>query len=78
RSALKMDWLYLTQTINTSCANRRGKYKSAYQICNFGETEVDALWRYLNGAVDPRLSQTLGQIDSSGGGGHANDESANP
>ncbi|AIP52817.1 BBE domain-containing protein [Burkholderia pseudomallei] len=78
RSALKMDWLYLTQTINTSGANRRGKYKSAYQIGNFGETEVDALWRYLNGADDPRLSQTLVQIDSYGGCVNANDESANP
>ncbi|KVE34880.1 BBE domain-containing protein [Burkholderia sp. BDU5] len=78
RNALKMDWLYLTQMINPSGANRRGKYKSAYQIGNFDNTEIDALWTYLNTRDDPRLNQTLVQIDSYGGCVNTNDESTNP
>ncbi|AJX31215.1 BBE domain-containing protein [Burkholderia oklahomensis] len=78
QNALKMDWLYLTQMINQSGANQRGKYKSAYQIGNFGDTEIDALWTYLNTRDDPRLNQTLVQIDSYGGCVNTNDESTNP
>jgi hypothetical protein len=78
QDALSMDWLYLTQMINDSGANQRGKYKSAYQAGNFANTEISALWTHLNGATDPRLSQTLVQIDSYGGRINTNDETTNP
>ncbi|HWW05557.1 BBE domain-containing protein [Collimonas sp.] len=64
--ALHMDWLYLTQMLNGSGNNQRGKYKSSYQVGNFGETEIDALWNNLNND-DTAQTQSLVQIDSYGG-----------
>ncbi|MFC5476317.1 FAD-binding protein [Paraherbaspirillum soli] len=66
KDALRLDWLPLTQLINGSGANQRGKYKSSYQIGNFTDTEIDALWNNLNND-DPVLTQSLVQIDSYGG-----------
>ncbi|PVZ16046.1 MULTISPECIES: FAD-binding oxidoreductase [unclassified Pseudomonas] len=62
-----MDWLYLTQMINGSGSNQCGKYKSFYQITNFGTEEIDAIWEHLYESTDPALSQALLQIDSYGG-----------
>ncbi len=73
-----MDWLYATQTINGSGDNQRGKYKSYYQVGNFGDSEITALWNGLNGADNPLLNQALVQIDSYGGCINRNDESTNP
>ncbi|MEI2267192.1 BBE domain-containing protein [Erwinia sp. CGal63] len=73
-----MDWLYATQTINGSGDNQRGKYKSAYQVGNFGDTEITALWNNLNGSDDPLLTKALVQIDSYGGCINANNETSNP
>lgn len=67
RHARLMDWLYLTQMINGSGSNQCGKYKSFYQIGNFGIEEVDAIWKYLYESSDPALNQALLQIDSYGG-----------
>jgi hypothetical protein len=76
--ARRMDWLYLTQTINGSGDNQRGKYKSAYQKLQFGQTELDAMWHYLNVADCPEMNQMLVQFDSYGGCINANNESTNP
>jgi FAD/FMN-containing dehydrogenase len=65
--ALHMDWLYLTQMLNGSGNNQRGKYKSSYQIGNFGQTEIDALWHNLNDSTQTDQTQSLVQIDSYGG-----------
>lgn len=67
-NAQEMDWLTLTQTINGSGANQRGKYKSEYRIGGYSPAEIDVLWQrfYVEGG-DPRLNQTLVQIDSYGG-----------
>jgi len=73
-----MDWLWLTETINGSGSNMRNKYKSAYHIADFTDTQITALWDNLNGSDDIRLNQTLVQIDSYGGCINTNDESANP
>lgn len=73
-----MDWLYATQTINGSGANQRGKYKSAYQNANFGNTEIAALWNNLNATDDPLLNQALVQIDSYGACINRNNETTNP
>ncbi|MFY3859428.1 FAD-binding protein [Achromobacter xylosoxidans] len=76
--AQQMDWLWLTQSINGSGSNQRGKYKSAYHKANFSDVEIMAMWEYLNGSDDPRLNQALVQIDSYGGRINRNDEAANP
>lgn len=73
-----MDWLYVTQTLNGSGDNQRGKYKSAYQKGQFGQQELDTLWHRLNDASETRLTQMLVQYDSYGGCINTNDETANP
>lgn len=63
-----MDWLYITQMINTSGNNQRGKYKSAYQVENFTDEECDALYNNLSiPSKDGTFNQSLVQIDSYGG-----------
>lgn len=63
-----MDWIYLTQTVNGSGANHRGKYKSVYQNAQFSPAMCDALWTHLTTATsERRFRQTLVQIDSYGG-----------
>ena len=78
QDARLMDWLWLTQNINGSGSNQRGKYKSAYHRANFTDVEITAMWEYLNGTADPRLNQALVQIDSYGGRINRNDETLNP
>ena len=78
QDARLMDWLWLTQNINGSGSNQRGKYKSAYHRANFTDVEITAMWEYLNGTADPRLNQALVQIDSYGGRISRNDETLNP
>lgn len=73
-----MDWLYLTQTINSSGDNQRGKYKSANQKLQFGKTELHAMWNYLNVSGDADMNQMLIQFDYYGGCVNANDETNNP
>ncbi|WP_159567270.1 BBE domain-containing protein [Budvicia diplopodorum] len=73
-----MDWLWLTETINGSGGNMRNKYKSAYHVGNFTNSEITALWDNLNTAYDARLTQAWVQIDSYGGCINSNDELANP
>ncbi|CAI0970229.1 BBE domain-containing protein [Serratia quinivorans] len=78
QDALKMDWLSLTQTLNGSGNNQCGKYKSFYQISDFGETEVNAIWAHFNQLDNPKLNQALLQIDSYGGCINTNNEDDNP
>lgn len=73
-----MDWLYVTQTLNGSGDNQRGKYKSAYQKGQFGQQELDTLWRWLNDTQETRLTQMLVQFDSYGGCINTNNETQNP
>lgn len=73
-----MDWLYVTQTLNGSGENLRGKYKSAYQKGQFGQQELNTLWRKLNDTQENRLTHMLVQYDSYGGSINTNDEIANP
>lgn len=62
----KLPWLNVTQTLNGSGPNRRGKYKSAYMIQPFPESQIEVMWKYL---TDPEYSnaQALVQVDSYGG-----------
>ncbi|MGO2459949.1 MAG: BBE domain-containing protein [Ewingella sp.] len=78
KDARLMDWLYLTQTINGSGDNQRGKYKSCYQKAQFGQRELDTLWNYLNITGRPEMNQMLVQFDSYGGCVNVNDEINNP
>ncbi|MGE8098139.1 BBE domain-containing protein [Pseudomonas fluorescens] len=65
---LLMDWFYITQMINASGNNQRGKYKSAYQVDNFTDAECDAFYDNLSvPSTDGTFSQSLVQIDSYGG-----------
>ena len=70
-NARRMDWIALTQMFNGSGDNRRGKYKSSYQVKPTLAVPVagsDQLWEvlYVYGN-DPRLNASLVQIDSYGG-----------
>ncbi|MBF0035523.1 FAD-binding oxidoreductase [Citrobacter freundii] len=73
-----MDWLFVTQTLNGSGDNQRGKYKSAYQKGQFGQKELDTLWLRLNDTRETRLTQMLVQYDSYGGCINTHDETVNP
>ncbi|WP_164486360.1 hypothetical protein [Pseudomonas synxantha] len=66
--ACLMDWRHISQMINTSGNNQRGKYKSAYKIDNFTDAECDAFYDNLSiPSTDGTFSQSLVQIDSYGG-----------
>lgn len=71
KGAKLFDWLALTEAINDSGMNRRGKYKSAYLKAvsdRFAEGLYDALTRdakYDGSGVD--VSDSVVQIDSYGG-----------
>lgn len=60
-----MPWLEVTQTLDPSGPNQRGKYKSAYMIEPFPAAQIDALWHYL---ADSNFQnpQALVQVDSYG------------
>jgi FAD/FMN-containing dehydrogenase len=62
----RMPWLYATQSLNGSGPNRRGKYKSAYMLKSFPDSQIETMWAILS---DPMKDQThsLVQIDSYGG-----------
>ncbi len=69
-----LPWIDLTQMLNGSGDNRRGKYKSSYMKANFNEMEAVAIYDFLfpteqdieslPSGID--LSETLIQIDSYG------------
>jgi len=65
-SAEVLPWLLVTQTLNGSGPNRRGKYKSSYMIKEFPQSHVTAMWEALSSGALPQ-SQSLLQIDSYGG-----------
>lgn len=63
-----LDWMTISQSINGSGANQRGKYKSEYQILQFTEHACDTLLKYLTAATpEGFFKNTLIQIDSYGG-----------
>ncbi|MCK3861517.1 BBE domain-containing protein [Pseudomonas sp. B329] len=78
QDARLMDWLYVTQMLNGSGNNQHGKYKSFYQVGDFSDMEVNAIWQYFNQAGDAVLNQALLQIDSYGGCINAKDEQECP
>lgn len=78
QDARLMDWLHLTQTLNGSGNNQYGKYKSFYQINDFSDFEIGAIWRYFNQQDDAILNQALLQIDSYGGCVNINNEQETP
>lgn len=67
-SARNMPWLEVTQTLNGSGANQRGKYKSAYMKKGFPEGQIDTIWKWLTIENEqyPANSQALLQVDSYG------------
>ncbi|WP_287880927.1 BBE domain-containing protein [Aquitalea sp.] len=69
---MAMDWIYVTQSINGSGNNQRGKYKSEYQIENFSDEVCKALFNNLTNLNDTAMKQSLVQIDSYGGKINAN------
>lgn len=63
-----IDWLHITQSINGSGSNQRGKYKSDYQINQFSDEMCAALLTHLTTATpDKHFHQSIVQIDSYGG-----------
>ena len=63
--ARTMTWLEATQTLDPSGPNQRGKYKSAYMIEEFPQTQIDVMWEYLTD-TSYHNSQALVQVDSYG------------
>ena len=69
---MAMDWIYVTQSINGSGNNQRGKYKSEYQVENFSNEVCTALFENLTNTADTKMTQSLVQIDAYGGKINAN------
>lgn len=67
-SALHMPWLEVTQSLNGSGANQRGKYKSAYMKQGFPDSQLETIWNWLTvqSREYPANSQALLQVDSYG------------
>ncbi|HEX8067153.1 MAG TPA: FAD-binding oxidoreductase [Thermoleophilaceae bacterium] len=61
----ELPWLYATQTMNGTGANRRGKYKSAYMIEPFPDYQVQVMWTFLSEPTSPNPAALL-QVDSYG------------
>jgi FAD/FMN-containing dehydrogenase len=61
----RMPWLDVTQTLNGSGPNRRGKYKSAYMIEPFPEGQIEVMWKYLTDMKHANPYALL-QVDSYG------------
>lgn len=63
-----MPWLEVTQTLNGSGPNQRGKYKSAYMMQPFPQSQYGKLWQWLTveNSTYPANSQALLQVDSYG------------
>lgn len=61
----------LTETINGSGPNQRGKYKSAYMIKDFPDFQIDVIWKYLtevpDGLTSAEMKDALLQVDMFGG-----------
>jgi len=66
-----LPWLYATQTLDGSGPNQYGKYKSAYMKKPFPDSQVEAIYKWLNttpaGLPAADMSQSLLQVDSYGG-----------
>jgi FAD/FMN-containing dehydrogenase len=63
--AQELSWLWATQQLNGCTPNQRGKYKSAYMIRSFPDSQLAAIWKHLTqpSVKNPR---SLLQIDSYG------------
>lgn len=61
----------LTETINGSGPNQRGKYKSAYMIKDFPDNQIDVMWDHLrsfpDGLTSAEMKDALIQVDMFGG-----------
>lgn len=77
-TARLMPWLEVTQTLNGSGPNQRGKYKSAYMKKGFPTDQIDTIWRWLTveGPDYPPNPHALLQVDSYGGVINAVDSAA--
>lgn len=60
----RLPWLYVTQTLDGSGQNQRGKYKSAYMRKPFPKHQIDTMWKFLSDGFDN--PQALLQVDSYG------------
>ena len=67
-SARRMPWLEVTQTLNGSGANQRGKYKSAYMKRAFPDSQLETIWKWLtvDSSEYPPNKSALLQVDSYG------------
>ncbi|HKK57805.1 FAD-binding protein [Marinobacter sp.] len=72
-SVYDLPWIEMTQLLNGSGENQKGKYKSSSMIGNFDDAEAEAMFKFLTdqNASNPApraadKSQTLIQIDSYG------------
>ncbi|WP_189389340.1 FAD-binding protein [Buttiauxella sp. B2] len=68
-----LPWIDMTQLLNGSGENQKGKYKSSYMITNFTGNEAASIYEFLTDTqtdnvapVSADTSQTLIQIDSYG------------
>lgn len=60
-----MPWLFVTQTLNGSGPNRRGKYKSAYMLKAFPERQIEVMFEHLSKPSCANPAALL-QVDSYG------------
>jgi FAD/FMN-containing dehydrogenase len=67
-SVRRMPWLEVTQTLNGSGPNQRGKYKSAYMKRSFPESQLETIWKWLTveSPEYPPNKSALLQVDSYG------------
>ena len=81
-AAQHVTYLEALQTLNGSGPNQFGKYKSAYMKKAFPESQVDAIYRWLNttppGLPAGDMSQSLLQVDSYGGAVNRRSADATP
>jgi FAD/FMN-containing dehydrogenase len=61
----EMPWLFATAKFNGSGPYQRAKYKSAYMVDTFPESQIAAMWKYLAAPKHPNARALL-QIDSYG------------
>ncbi|MGB0384003.1 MAG: FAD-binding oxidoreductase [Ardenticatenaceae bacterium] len=71
----ELPWFYMTQTLNGSGPNRRGKYKSAYMREPFPDRQIPIMFKWLTDCNYDN-SQALLQVDSYGGQINAVDKKA--
>lgn len=62
----QLPWLFATQALSGETPNLRGKYKSAYMLKEFPDSQIATMWKYLREKPNASAKQALLQVDSYG------------